>query len=332
MNPNKLAGSLKAAILVHSIGAEAASSLLDRLSDTERTLIYKLQSQMGSISPDLIERVAHEFLNSLGGPMLTHDPAGDSDGNGSGNKEPAAESSDAATEEVQPTNLTAIQNIENDQLVQLIKDEHPQTIALVVVNLKPNKASEVLGQLPDEIKADVAYRIASLDKVSSGMVEEIDKVFSEILQNKDNAATQEAGGVTHLAEILNQIDGASAEQIIDEIEESDPDLAEEIKANMFVFDDIIFVDDKGLQQVLRSVESNELALALKAAADEVKEKIFRNMSERAASILKEEMEVAGAVRMKDVTDAQQKVTKVIQEMERKGELIISGRGGEEFIA
>jgi flagellar motor switch protein FliG len=228
--------------------------------------------------------------------------------------------------------LTAIQNIGNDQLIQLIQDEHPQTIALVVVNLKPPKASEVLGQLPDEIKADVAYRIASLEKVSSDMVEEIDKVFAEILQSKDNTGTQEAGGVTHLAEILNQIDGASAEQIIDEIEESDPDLAEEIKANMFVFDDIIFVDDKGLQQVLRSVESNELALALKAATDEVKDKIFRNMSERAASILKEEMEVSGAVRMKDVTDAQQKVTKVIQEMERKGELIISGRGGEEFVA
>jgi flagellar motor switch protein FliG len=332
MNPNKLAGSLKAAILVHAIGAEAASSLLNRLSDAERAMIYKLQSQMGSISPDLIERVAQEFLSSLGGPQLAHDPQGDGDNGGAAGKETASEKGEAGEGAHQPTNLTAIQNIETDQLVQLIKDEHPQTIALVTVNLKPNKASELLGQLPDEIKADVAYRIASLDKVVSGMVEEIDKVFAEILQNKDNAATQEAGGVTHLAEILNQIDGASAEQIIDEIEESDPDLAEEIKANMFVFDDIVFVDDKGLQQVLRSVESNELALALKAATDEVKEKIFRNMSERAAAILKEEMEVAGAVRMKDVTDAQQKVTKVIQEMERKGELIISGRGGEEFIA
>jgi flagellar motor switch protein FliG len=333
MNPNKLAGSLKAAILVHAIGSDAASPLLDRLSDAERAMIYKLQSQMGNISPDLIERVAQEFLVSLGGPQLTHEPQGEGGANGSGEADESASEGGGDGENAnQPTKLTAIQNIETSQLVQLIKDEHPQTIALVIVNLKPNSASEVLGQLPEEIKADVAYRIASLDKVVSGMVEEIDKVFAEILLNKDNAATQEAGGVTHLAEILNQIDGASAEQILDEIEESDPDLAEEIKANMFVFDDIVYVDDKGLQQVLRSVESNELALALKAAADEVKEKIFRNMSERAAAILKEEMEVTGAVRMKDVTDAQQKITKVIQEMERKGELIISGRGGEEFIA
>jgi flagellar motor switch protein FliG len=333
MNPNKLAGSLKAAILVHAIGSEAASSLLGRLGDAERAMIYKLQSQMGKISPDLVERVAQEFLSNVGGGQLTHEPQAEGGGNGDGPAESSSTESAAEGDSAsQPTNLTAVQNIEAGQLVQLIKDEHPQTIALIIVNLKPNAASDVLGQLPDELKADVAYRIASLDKVVSGMVEEIDKVFAEILQNKDNATTQEAGGVTHLAEILNQIDGASAEQIIDEIEESDPDMAEEIKANMFVFDDIIYVDDKGLQQVLRAVESNELALALKAAADEVKAKIFKNMSERAAAILQEEMEVAGAVRMKDVTDAQQKVTKVIQEMERKGELIISGRGGEEFIA
>jgi len=333
MNPNKLAGSLKAAILVHAIGSEAASSLLGRLGDAERTMIYKLQSQMGKISPDLVERVAQEFLSNVGSGQLPHVPQVEGGGNGGGSGEATSpENEEGGDSASMPTNLTAVQNIEAGQLVQLIKDEHPQTIALIIVNLKPNSASDVLGQLPDELKADVAYRIASLDKVVSGMVEEIDKVFAEILQNKDNTTTQEAGGITHLAEILNQIDGASAEQIIDEIEESDPDMAEEIKANMFVFDDIIYVDDKGLQQVLRAVESNELALALKAATDEVKAKIFKNMSERASAILQEEMEVAGAVRMKDVTDAQQKVTKVIQEMERKGELIISGRGGEEFIA
>ena len=185
--------------------------------------------------------------------------------------------------------------------------------------------------MPDEIKGDVAFRIANLDKVLSGMVEEIDRIFEDILKNKDQAATLEAGGVSRLAEILNAIDGSTAEQIIDESEENAPDLADEIKQMMFVFEDIVLVDDKGLQKVLRSVESQELAVALKAASEEVKQKVFRNMSERAAEILKEEMEVSGAVRMKDVTDTQQKITRIVQEMERKGELIISGRGGEEFI-
>ena len=138
-------------------------------------------------------------------------------------------------------------------------------------------------------------------------------------------------GVPQLAEILNMIDGTVTEEIIEEIEENDPELAEEIRQNMFVFDDIVLVDDRGLQKVLRSVESQELAIALKASTDEVKEKIFRNMSQRAAEILKEEMEVTGAVKIKDVTDAQQKITKIVQDMERKGELVISGRGGEEFV-
>ena len=228
-------------------------------------------------------------------------------------------------------NLKAVQNLEPALLCQLIKDEHPQTIALILVHLKPNDASDILSQLPDDVKADVAFRIASLTKVLSGMVDEVDKIFEEILKNKDHSHTQQAGGVARLADILNAIDGATAEQIIDEIEEEDPDLADEIKQMMFVFDDIVLVDDKGLQKVLRSVETQELAIALKASTEEVKQKIFRNMSERAAEILKEEMEVSGAVRMKDVTDAQQKITRIIQEMERKGELIISGRGGEEYI-
>jgi flagellar motor switch protein FliG len=164
------------------------------------------------------------------------------------------------------------------------------------------------------------------------MVEEIDRVFQDILKNKDLTTIQEAGGVSKLAEILNQIDGTITEQIIDEIEEKDPELADDIRQNMFVFEDIVLVDDRGLQQVLRSVESSELAMALKAASDEAKVHIFSNMSDRAVEILKEEIEVSGAVRMKDVMDAQQKITRIIQDMERKGELIISGRGGEEFVA
>jgi flagellar motor switch protein FliG len=227
--------------------------------------------------------------------------------------------------------LKAVQDIEPAQLFQLIKDEHPQTIAVILVNLKPDVSSDILGKMPEELKSDVAFRIANLDKVLSGMVDEMDRVFEEILKNKDHSVTQEAGGVGRLAEILNQIDGASAEQIIDDIEENDPDLADQIKQMMFVFEDIVLVDDRGLQKVLRSVESQELAIALKAASEEVKQKIFKNMSERAAEILKEEMEVSGAVRMKDVTDAQQKITRIVQDMERKGDLIISGRGGEEFI-
>ena len=328
MNLSKLAGSLKVAILISAIGSEAANKLLNRFSETDRALIIKLQSQMGIVPPELVEKVAEEFI-ARASSLHSNEPKRIEGAKTSSTDDSGSKSGSEAN--INNPVLKAIHSLRSDQLAQLLKDEHPQTIALVIVHLKPDAASEVLSKLPDEIKADVAFRIANLDKVQFGMVEEIDNVFQDILKNQAQTTTQEAGGVSRLAEILNQIDGNTAEQIIDEIEEQNPELADEIRQNMFVFEDIVLVDDKGLQQVLRNVESHELALALKAASEAVKERIFKNMSERAAEILKDEMEISGAVRMKDVTDAQQKVTRIIQEMERKGELIISGRGGEEFI-
>ena len=321
MDPRNLIGSLKAAILVHALGWDVISPVIDQLSKAERSLIFKLQSKLGEISPVLVESVAREFIEKAMPPKQIENKTEAKEG----------ETGEDELDERRRNNLKAIQSIPPDLLIQLIQNEHPQTIALIIAHLKPHIASEVMALLPDELKADVACRIANLDKVASGMIEEIDNVFEEVLANKETSTTQKAGGVPRLAEILNMIDGTSAEQIIDDIEENDPELAEEIRQNMFVFDDIVLVDDRGLQKVLRSVESQELAIALKAATDEVKTKIFSNMSERAAEILKEEMEVSGAVRIKDVTDAQQKITKIVQDMERKGELVISGRGGEEFV-
>ncbi len=324
MDPRQLTGSVKVAILTNAIGRHAAQPLLDSISENERQLVYRLQSKLGKVPEELVERVAKEFLQHSGATLPIEE-------NKEKEQEKADDTASSAQDRGRITNLNAIQGLEANQLLQLIKDEHPQTIALILVHLKPDIASDVLAKMSEELKSDVALRIANLDKVISGMVVEIDRVFEEILKNSDGSGTEEAGGVSRLAEILNQIDGGSAEQIIDDIEEEDSELADQIKQMMFVFEDIVLVDDKGLQKVLRSVDSQELATSLKAASEEVKQKIFKNMSERAAEILKEEMEVTGAVRMKDVTDAQQKITRIIQDMERKGDLIISGRGGEEFI-
>ena len=323
MDAKELTGSVKVAILTRAVGPDAARAILNRLSEDERELVVRLQSRLPALPPSLVDRVALEFIESTGMPLQidNQNPAAPAE------SEAAKDSKKAAPK----STLEAVQDMEPNQLIQLIKDEHPQTIALILVHLDPSVASDILSRLPEQVMADVALRIANLKKVLAGMVKEVDKVFEEILKNKDRVSTQEAGGVGRLAELLNQIDGTIAEQIIDQIEESDADLAEEIKQMMFVFEDVVLVDDKGLQKVLRSVESQELAVALKAASEEVKQKIFRNMSQRAAEILKEEMEVTGAVRMKDVTDAQQKITRIIQDMERKGELIITGRGGEEFV-
>jgi flagellar motor switch protein FliG len=228
--------------------------------------------------------------------------------------------------------LKALLSLDAADIYELIKEEHPQTIAIILIHLKTAVASDVVSMLSDEIKTDVSLRVANLEKVNAGMVEEVNQVFEEIMKNKKGAVTSVRGGIDRLAEILNQTDEISSELILNEIEETDAELAARIKQKMFVFEDLVLVDDKGFQKLLRKVETAELATALKAASEEVKEKVFRNMSTRAGEMLREEMEDLGAVRMKEVSDAQQNITNIIQEMEAKGEIIVSGRRGEEIIA
>ena len=205
-------------------------------------------------------------------------------------------------------------------------------MAIVMIHLKTAVASEVISKMPDEIKTDVALRIAGMEKVIGAMVDEVNDVFKDILKNKKTSVASIGGGVDRLAEILNQADEISSELILNEIEEANAELAAQIKQKMFVFEDLVLVDDRGFQKLLRRVETKELSVALKAASEEVKQKVFKNMSERASEMLREEMETLGPVRMKEVSDAQQAITAIIQEMEAKGEVIISGRRGEQIVS
>ncbi|MCJ7830662.1 MAG: flagellar motor switch protein FliG [Desulfobacterales bacterium] len=322
MDAKNLPGSLKAAILIHSMGKEASQAILNSLQEEERRLVQTHLAQLvGAIPPEIVESVAQEFTQ-----MNRRPPARSGSTVGAGGKEKTRETSG------DPASLKAMRSIEPEQLVDMIKDEHPQTIAVIIVHLTPQNASLVLSKLPDELKVDVALRIAGLDKVIAGMVEDIDRVFEDILTNKPTAVVHKTGGVGHLAELLNLSDGLTGEMILNQIEENNPELAAQIKQKMFVFDDLVLVDNKGLQKVLRKVETGQLAVALKGASEEAKAKIFGNMSSRASEMLQEEIETMGAVRMKEVEEAQQVITKIIQEMETKGEIVISGRGGEEFIA
>ena len=317
-----LTGPIKAAILVQSMGEHAANRLMSSLTPAERDVINHHLKGLESISPEVIDKVAKEFALRLR-QARNRVAALPNDG------VPGTENSDDG--EVQGDALDAIVNLPADEIFELIKDEHPQTMAIILIHLKTSAASDVLSLLPDEVKTEVALRISSLDKVISSMVEEVNLVFQEILKNKKGAVTNMSGGVDKLAEILNQADEISSELILNEIEEDDADLAAQIKQKMFVFEDLVLVDDRGFQKLLRKIETTELAIALKAASEEVKDKVFRNMSSRAADMLQEEMEDLGPVRMKEVSDSQQNITNIIQEMEAKGEVIISGRRGEEII-
>jgi len=326
MDYSQLTGPVKAAILIRSLEKEVAERILSSLSDDERQVVYHQLDQMGTVSSEISGYVVKEFTEMTTGrtrkgqlaiPSTSGHPY--KTGTDSGSPGPEAEG------------LEAISSLSADEISDLIKDEHPQTIAIILLHLKTPVASDVIATLPDEIKTDVAVRVVTLEKVNADIVDEVNEVFKEILKNKKSSVANISGGVDRLAEILNQTDEISSELILSEIEETDAEMAAQIKQKMFVFEDLVLVDDRGFQKLLRKIETVELATALKAASDEVKDKVFRNMSERAGAMLQEEIEDLGPVRMTEVADAQQAITGIIQEMEVKGEIIISGRRGEEII-
>jgi flagellar motor switch protein FliG len=324
MEPSRIAGPVKAAILIHALGKPLADKLLQRLNISEKEVIQKHLSRIRTISPEVVEQIAREFA-AVAHRYQSRSSRLPLKPNAQG------QTHDADLDE-EVGGLKALGALSADEIYDLIKDEQPQTIAIILVHLKTSVASDVIARLPDGIKTEVALRIVNLDKVTSAIVDEVNDILKDILKTRNNSIAKVTGGIDLLAEILNQTDEISSELILSELEETDMELASQIKQRMFVFEDIILVDDRGVQKLLRKIETMELAIALKAASEEVKEKIFKNMSERAGEMLKEEIEDMGPVRMKEVTDAQQNITNIIQEMEMKGELIIAGRRGDDIIA
>jgi flagellar motor switch protein FliG len=324
MDPKRIAGPVKAAILIHALGRPLADILLKRLSESEKEIINNHLSQIRTISPEVVGQVAKEFALIAQRYKLKLSRSASAKGiqaeNGSGDLN------------AEGSGLKAISTLSAEEIYDLIRNEQPQTIAIILVHLNTRVASDVIAKLPDEIKTEVSMRIVNLDKVTAAIVDEVNEILKDILKTKRNTISKVTGGVDRLAEILNQTDEISSELILNEMEEADMEMAAQIKQRMFVFEDIILVDDRGVQKLLRKVETMELAIALKAASEEVKEKVFKNMSERAGEMLKEEIEDMGPVRMKEVEDSQQNITNIIQEMETKGELIIAGRRGDEIIA
>jgi flagellar motor switch protein FliG len=214
------------------------------------------------------------------------------------------------------------------QLLNFIQGEHPQTIAMILAYIGPEKASAILSGLSPEIQADVAKRIATMDRTSPEIIREVERVLERKLSSMLSEDYTSAGGVDSIVKILNIVDRGTEKTIMEELEKDDPELAEEIKRKMFVFEDIVILDDRAVQLVLREIEQKDLSLALKATPQEVKDKIFKNMSKRAAAMLNEDMEYMGPVRMRDVEESQMKIVSVIRRLEEAGEIIIA-RGRED---
>ncbi len=213
------------------------------------------------------------------------------------------------------------------QICSFIQDEHPQTISLILAHLNPQISSVILSGLPQDIQAEVVIRIAAMDRTAPEIVREVERVLERKMASVFSQGFTFAGGVKEVAEILNRIDRNAEKAILADLEERDPELADEIARLMFTFDDLVYVEDGGIQKALREIETKDLALAMKSASEEVKDKVFKNMSERAREMIMEEIEFMGPVRMKQVEEAQQKIVSVVRRLEDAGELMVQGRGG-----
>jgi len=231
------------------------------------------------------------------------------------------------SQQVRKTPFAFLQKAESQNLLTFIQEEHPQTIALIVSHLPHHKASEILGGLPGPKQIEVVKRVANMEQTNPEVIAEVERGLEARLSNMLSQSFEKIGGVDTVAEILNLVDRTTEKGIMEGLETEDPDLVEQIRRLMFVFEDIKLVDDKGIQSVLKEVDNDELALALKTASDELKEKIFKNMSERASQLIKEDMEFMGPVRVSDVEAAQQRIVDIVRRLEDAGEIIIAGRGG-----
>ncbi len=226
--------------------------------------------------------------------------------------------------------FSMLKDIDPKHLTGFLQHEHPQTISLVLTQLNAQQAAAVLAELSQELQAEVSLRIATMEKISPEVLKEIEQTLEGHF-DQSGAQMSVSGGAKAIAEILNLIDTAAEKNILQSLEADDPDLASEIKNMMFVFDDIILLDDRSIQRLLKEVETKDLSLALKATNDEVKAKIFVNVSSRVAVMIKEEMEFMGPTRLSDVEAAQGRIVEAIRRLEEEGQIIISGRGGKEEI-
>jgi flagellar motor switch protein FliG len=327
----QLAPLTKAAILLLALGQENSSIVLKQMSGESVEEVMREVAALGRVPAALTFAVVQEFYHlSIAQHHL-------SEGGLDFAKQVLSQAMDPKIADrvlaqiqtqVQRTPFAFLQKAESENLLTFLQEEHPQTIALIASHLPHHKAAEIIGGLPMAKQIEVIKRIANMDQTSPEVIREVERGLESRLSNMLMQSTEKAGGVPTVAEILNLADRSTEKTIMEGLEAEDPDLVEQIRRLMFVFEDIKLVNDKGIQSVLKEVDNSELALALKTASDELKGKIFKNMSERAAQLIKEDMEFMGPVRVSDVETAQQRIVDIVRRLEEAGEVVIQGRGGD----
>ncbi len=331
---DEITGLQKAAVLLISLGPEKSALAFKHLKEDEIEQLTLEIANTRSVSPEVKEQVMAEFYEvclaqqyiAEGGIGYAKELLDKALG-----EDKAQDVIGRLTASLQVRPFEFVRKTDASQLLNFIQDEHPQTIALILAYLPSSQSAAVISSLPAEKQADVAKRIAVMDRTSPDVIKEVEKVLEKKLSSLVNQDYTIVGGVDSIVSILNTVDRGTEKHIMETLEIEEPELADEIRRKMFVFEDILSLDNRAIQTVLREVDNNELALALKNTNEEVQKIIFDNLSSRLASMIQEDMEYMGPVRLKDVEDAQQKIVNIIRKLEDSGEIVISRGGGDEII-
>src|SRR5690625_114550 len=330
----ELTGRQKAAILLISLGPDASAEVYKHLSEEEIeklsleiSSVQKVESQLKEEIIDQFHQisVAQDYI-SQGGVGYAKTVLEKAFG-----KQEANNIIQRLTASLQVRPFDFARKAHPNQVLNFIQGEHPQTIALVLSYLDPEQAGQILSSLEEDVQADIARRIATMESTPPDIIAEIEQVLEKNISSSLTEDYTQTGGIASVVEVLNEVDRSTERTILDTLEIQDPELAEDIKKRMFIFDDIVILDNRAIQRIIREVENDDLKLALRVAGDEVKDVIFKNMSERMAETIKEEMEYMGPVRLRDVEEAQTRIVSTIRRLDEIGEIVIARGGGDDII-
>ncbi|MFZ4713870.1 MAG: flagellar motor switch protein FliG [Bacteriovoracaceae bacterium] len=324
-----MSGSERAAILLSALGTQTTQLVFKHLKDNDVKRMINAMTTVTKAPIWMVKRVLEDFYQSLNedAEFLFADNKGRDFILGALGEDRAKQLLGQIVDVGTSNTLESLELVDTRTLSNFLVNEHPQTIALILAHLTVERKVDVLRKLPEGLQAEVVLRVANLDFVSPELIAQLDDVLKTELSTLGSIDTQQLGGVGPIADMLNLMDKNSEKVIMGRVEEKDPELAEEIRKLMFVFEDVIFVDDRGIQELLKVVDNQKLIVALKTAPEEVKQKLFKNMSSRAAGLLKEDLEALGPTKVSDVEKAQQEIIMQIKDLETKGKAIVS-RGGE----
>jgi flagellar motor switch protein FliG len=329
-----LTGPQKTAILILALGDAFASEVFKKLERAEITAVSRAMAKLDTVTKEQAEDVLKEFNQAMtigkemlyGGPeqvrkMISSNLDSDT----------ARYILDELDFDSGPVPFKELGNVSPKILAQILRNEHPQTLALILGHLPPENAGNLLQNMSAGVRAEVLVRLAKLEAVAEEMLVEVDRVLQSQLIAIGGKEGRKVGGVSSVAEILNAIDRATEEEIMADIEEESAQLAEEIKQLMFVFEDIIKIDDRGIREVLKEISNEDLTMSLKTAPEELREKFFKNLSERAGNMIREDLEIMGPVKLSEVEAAQQNIVKQVRRLEAEGRIVIAGSGGEVLV-